>query len=213
MMIHINRKMCTEKVDTEVRQEQLAQAALKLMTTLGLKGLSVARVARSVGLVPSAVYRHFESKDELLDAVLEMIRERLDANVVQASQAATDTLQVLRRLVMAHVRMIRENEGILSVVFSDDVQNGRPERKAQVHSIIQGYLKKVAQIVSRGQQQGHIRPDVDPGTVSMMYLGLIQPAALLWHLSEGEFDVTQHVEKAWNLLSETLRHRDFLAAK
>ena len=212
-MIHINRKMCTEKVDTEVRQEQLAQAALKLMTTLGLKGLSVARVARSVGLVPSAVYRHFESKDELLDAVLEMIRERLDANVVQASQAATDTLQVLRRLVMAHVRMIRENEGILSVVFSDDVQNGRPERKAQVHSIIQGYLKKVAQIVSRGQQQGHIRPDVDPGTVSMMYLGLIQPAALLWHLSEGEFDVTQHVEKAWNLLSETLRHRDFLAAK
>lgn len=205
MMIHINRNMGTEKLDTEVRQEQLAQAALKLMTTLGLKGLSVARVARRVGLVPSAVYRHFESKDELLDAVLEMIRKRLDANVVQASQAATDALQVLRRLVMAHVRMIRENEGILSVVFSDDVQNGRPERKAQVHSIIQGYLKKVAQIVSRGQRQGHIRPDVDPGTVSMMFLGLIQPAALLWHLSEGEFDVTQHVEKAWNLLSETLR--------
>jgi hypothetical protein len=46
-----------------------------------------------------------------------------------------------------------------------------------------------------------------------MFLGLIQPAALLWHLSEGEFDVTQHVEKAWNLLSETLRHRDFSAAK
>jgi len=213
MMIHINRNMGTEKLDTEVRQEQLAQAALKLMTTLGLKGLSVARVARRVGLVPSAVYRHFESKDELLDAVLEMIRKRLDANVVQASQAATNALQVLRRLVMAHVRMIRENEGILSVVFSDDVQNGRPERKAQVHSIIQGYLKKVAQIVSRGQRQGHIRPDVDPGTVSMMFLGLIQPAALLWHLSEGEFDVTQHVEKAWNLLSETLRHRDFSAAK
>jgi AcrR family transcriptional regulator len=205
MMIHINRKMGTEKLDTEVRQEQLAQAALKLMTTLGLKGLSVARVARRVGLVPSAVYRHFESKDELLDAVLEMIRERLDANVVQASQDATDALQVLRRLVMAHVRLIRENEGILSVVFSDDVQNGRPERKARVHSIIQGYLKKVAQIVSRGQRQGHIRPDVDPGTVSVMFLGLVQPPALLWHLSEGRFDVTQFVERAWNLLSETLR--------
>ena len=58
----------------------------------------MARVARRVGLVPSAVYRHFESKDELLDAVLEMIRERLNANVVQASQDAADALQVLRRL-------------------------------------------------------------------------------------------------------------------
>ncbi len=44
-----------------------------------------------------------------------------------------------------------------------------------------------------------------PGTVSVMFLGLIQPAALLWHLSEGGFDVTQHVDGAWNLLSETLR--------
>ena len=134
--------MGTEKLNTEVRQEQLAQAALSLITTQGLKGLSVARVARRVGLVPSAVYRHFEGKDELLDAVLELIRERLNANVVQASQDATDALQVLRRLVMAHVRLIRENEGILSVVFSDEVQNGRPERKARVHSIIQGYLKR-----------------------------------------------------------------------
>jgi thiamine biosynthesis lipoprotein ApbE len=106
---------------------------------------------------------------------------------------------------MAHVRLIRENEGILSVVFSDEVQNGHPERKARVHSIIQGYLKKVAQIVSRGQQQGQIRADADPATVSVMLLGLIQPAALLWHLSEGGFDVTRHVERAWDLLSKTLR--------
>ena len=127
--------MSTEKLNTEVRQEQLAQAALSLITTQGLKGLSVARVARRVGLVPSAVYRHFEGKDELLDAALELIRERLNANVVQASQDAKDALQVLRRLVMAHVRLIRENEGILSVVFSEEVQNGRPERKARVHSI------------------------------------------------------------------------------
>ena len=153
----------------------------------------------------AAGYRHFEGKDELLDAVLELIRERLNSNVVQAAQDATDALQVLRRLVMAHVRLIRENEGILSVVFSEEVQNGRPERKARVHSIIQGYLRSVAQIVSRGQQQGRIRPDADPGTVSVMFLGLIQPAALLWHLSEGGFDVTQHVERAWDLFSETLK--------
>ena len=41
--------MGTEKLNTEVRQEQLAQAALSLITTQGLKGLSVARVARESG--------------------------------------------------------------------------------------------------------------------------------------------------------------------
>src|ERR1035441_9614955 len=122
MMIHINRKPSTEKLDTEVRREQLAQAALSLITTQGLKSLSVARVARRVGLVPSAVYRHFKSKDELLDAVLELIRERLNANIVQASQDATDTLQILRRVVMAHVRLIRENR---SEEYTSELQSLR----------------------------------------------------------------------------------------
>ena len=106
---------------------------------------------------------------------------------------------------MTTVTDARENEGILTVVSSDEAHHGCPERKALIYSIIQGYLKEVAQIVSRGQQQGHIRPDADPGTVSVMFLGLIKPAALLWHLSEGGFDVTRHVERAWDLLSKTLR--------
>ena len=43
----------------------------------------MARLARRVRPVPPGVYRHFEGKDEVLDAVLEMIRERLNANVVR----------------------------------------------------------------------------------------------------------------------------------
>jgi len=91
---------------------------------------------------------------------------------------------------------VRENEGILTVVFSDEAHHGRSERKALIYSIIQGYVEEVAQIVSRGQQQGHTRPDADPGKVSVMFPG---------HLSEGGFDVTRHVERAGDLLSKTLR--------
>jgi len=196
--------MSTEKIETEIRQEQLAQAALSLMTVNGLKGLSVARVARRVGLVPSAVYRHFTSKDKLLSSVLNLIGERLQSNVAVASGGG-DTLEALRVLLMGHVRMIRENRGILQVVFSEDVHNGHPERKAKVHALVKGYLGKLAEMVARGQANGDIRPDVDPATVSLMLLGLIQPAAILWHLSDGGFDVTKHVERAWQLFSERLK--------
>jgi hypothetical protein len=37
-----------------------------------------------------------------------------------------------------------------------------------------------------------------------MFLGLIQPAAILWNLSDGEFDVTKHAEKGWQLFQETI---------
>jgi len=197
--------MSTEKLDTKIRQEQLAQAALNLITTHGLKAISVARVARRIGLVPSAVYRHFASKDELLASVLELIGEKLHSNVIAASNGSGDTLEALRAVLLSHVRMIRENGGILQVIFSEEVHNGHPERKARVRVLIEGYLGKVGEMVSRGQASGHIRPDVDPGTVSLMLLGLVQPAAILWHMSDGGFDVTKHVERAWQIFSERLK--------
>ncbi len=73
--------MSEEKLDTQIRREQIAEAALQLVASQGLRRLSVAAVARRVGLVPSGIYRHFRSKDEILSAVLERIEQRLLENV------------------------------------------------------------------------------------------------------------------------------------
>ncbi|MCL5745978.1 MAG: TetR/AcrR family transcriptional regulator [Acidobacteria bacterium] len=194
-----------EKLHTEVRQEQLAQAALGLVASHGLNGLSVARVAHRVGVVPSAVYRHFASKDELLDAVLDLIRNRLAQNVQKVSEDCKDSLECLRRLLMLHAQLIRENQGVPRIIFSEDIFSGSRERKAAVHEIIRGYLKRVADIVKRGQKENQIRRDLDASTVAMMFLGLVQPAAILWQLSDGAIDVTKHAERAWQILAEAIR--------
>jgi AcrR family transcriptional regulator len=129
--------------------------------------------------------------------VIALIRDRLHRNVEAVMEQTPDALDRLRRLLLAHVRVIRENKGILRLVFSDELHRGQPERKARVYEMVGSYLKKVAAIISQGQHEGSIRKDLDPATAAVMFLGLIQPAAILWHLSGGDFDVTQQVEKAW----------------
>jgi len=197
--------MATEKLDTEIRREQISEAALNLIGSRGMKRLSIAGVARRVGLVPSAIYRHFRSKDDLLDAVLDLIGGKLIENVSSACSKTSDSLECLKLLVMGHVRLIRENAAIPRVVFSDEVYGGNPTRKTKMHQIISRYLAEVARVVRQGQQKGLIRHDVDPEMISVMFLGIIQPAAILWRLSEEKFDVTKHAEKAWKFLSEALK--------
>ncbi|RJR30571.1 MAG: TetR/AcrR family transcriptional regulator [Desulfobacteraceae bacterium] len=197
--------MALEKLDTQVRREQIVEAALSLVRTHGMKNLSIAGVARRVGLVPSGIYRHFKSKDEILEAALDLIGRRLLGNVEAACNSTSDTLECLKLLLMGHVRLIRENEAIPRLIFSDEVYGGNPSRKAKMHGIITEYLGEVAKIIREGQQKGHVRRDVDPGTISMMFLGIIQPGAILWHLSGGKFDVTKYVESGWRVLKEALK--------
>ncbi|HEX7484734.1 MAG TPA: TetR/AcrR family transcriptional regulator [Vicinamibacterales bacterium] len=197
--------MAAEKLDTLVRQEQIIQAALSLIGSHGLRRLSVASLARRIGLVPSALYRHFKGKDDVIEAVLQHIRDSLQENVRSARAETTDPLECLRRLLMRHLAMVRDNAALPRIVFSEDVYAGRPARRARMFAGIRTYLDDVAAIVQQGQADGQIRPDVDPQTVATLFLGLIQPGAILWHMSDGAFDVTRHAERGWRLLSDTLR--------
>jgi AcrR family transcriptional regulator len=191
--------LATEKLETEVRREQIAEAALALITSQGLNDLNMAAVARRVGLVPSALYRHFSSKEEILDAVIQLIRTRLFRNLEEACKLAPDPVECLRRLLHLHVKMIRENRGIPRIIFSDAVLGGNADRMGRVYEILQGFLAAVGDIVRAGQASGRIRADREPQTIAILFLGIIQPAALMWHLSGGRFDVTRHAQRAWEV--------------
>jgi AcrR family transcriptional regulator len=191
--------MAIEKLETEIRREQIAEAALALITSEGLGAVSMAAVARRVGLVPSALYRHFAGKEEILDAVIQLIRTRLFENLEQSCSLTHDPIECLKRLLHLHVKLIRENRGIPRIIFSEAVFGGNPERMRRVLEIVQSFLGAVAEIVRRGQAAGRIRADRDPETVAVLFLGIIQPAALLWHLSGGKFDVTRHAQRAWEV--------------
>lgn len=200
--------MSLEKLDTQARQQQIRLAALQLIATHGVARLSVAALARQVGLSPGAIYRHFKSKGDVLDATLNLIGEMLLTTVRAARSEATSSLDVLHRLLVRHVQLIRENSAIPRIVFSEEVFSGAPERKARIHEIIRSYLEAVAKIVREGQDRDEIRRNLEPDTVALLFLGIIQPAAILWHVSEGRFHATRHAELAWKLLRQAIAHAE-----
>jgi AcrR family transcriptional regulator len=197
--------MSIVKLGTKVRQEQIAQAALALIASKGVDRLNMAGLARRVGLGASSLYRHFHSKDQVLDAVLDLLRERLLGNVEIARREAATPLDQLRRLLALHMHLILEYQALPRLFFSGDLYAEHPERKGKLYGIVRAYLGELAQIIRQGQKEGTVRSDVDPDAVSVVFLGLIQPTAILWHLSDGEFNVGKQIERAWPLFHEAVR--------
>jgi AcrR family transcriptional regulator len=196
--------MSINKLNTQIRQEQIAQAAMDLMNTTGMKGLNVARIAKRVGLVPSAIYRHFDSKDQIIDAVLDLVFHRLRNNVSKACSSSNDPFERLKLILTRHIGLILENHAIPRIIFSEEVYSGNIHRKAKLNRKIRKYLREISEIIQKGQHENRIRKDLDPATISVMFLGIIQPAAILWHISDEAFDVAKHAEKAWKIFKESL---------
>ena len=199
--------MSREKLQTEVRQDQIIDAALALMADRGVRRLSMAAIARRVGFAPSAIYRHFRGKDALLDAVIERVRERLHGAIAAARAETDDPVEALRRLLDRHMGLLRQNRGLQRVMLADDFHVGHPERRQRLLGLFAGYLDGVADIVREGQRRRRIRDDVNARSLAVLFLGLVQPASVLWVLSDGRFDVTAQARAAWPIFEQSLHPR------
>jgi len=59
-------------------RDAVLDAALELAEESGLETVSLRRIAERLGVTPMALYRHVESKDDLLDGIADLLYSELD---------------------------------------------------------------------------------------------------------------------------------------
>lgn len=197
--------MGTKKVDTSIRKDQIARVVLEQIALHGLQGLSMAVVAHRLGLVPSALYRHYKGKEQMIESVFDLIHQMLFQNVDAACASSPDALECLRALLLLNIRMVREFSSIPRIIFGEGVFSSNATWKIRLNDIIRAYLARIRQLIEQGQQDARIRKDLDSQTIAIMFWGILPPAVILWHASDGRFDVTRHVERVWQVFSESIR--------
>ncbi|MEJ5365887.1 MAG: TetR/AcrR family transcriptional regulator [Desulfosoma sp.] len=189
------------------RKAEIAETALRLINEEGLKRLSVLRLAEHLGVVPSALYRHYPNKDAILDAVLELVGERLAEHVERVRREHFSAFSRLDALLAQHVLFITSNQALPRILFSEEIIGDAEHRRGRLGEIIHAHVMRVAVIIAEGQQEGEMRSDVSPEAAAVMFLGIVQPAAILWHVSGGRFDFSAHARTAWKLYRECLQPR------
>ena len=197
----------TEKKGTEIRREEIVLAALTLVANQGVKSMTIERIGRMVGLVPSAIYRHFNNKAAILKAVLGLIGERMRNNAIEVNKENSNSLEAIRKLLMRQVQLIMEFSAIPQILFSEEVYRENRELKTALHNMIKGFLNALTEIVERGQKEGRIRPDMESRRIAIMFLGLFQPSALLYHLNDGKFDIIKQVDITWKMFSIAIQRQ------
>jgi AcrR family transcriptional regulator len=194
--------MRAARLDTATRREQIARAALEVIDKEGIRGLGVAKIARRVGVVPSAIYRHFRSKAEVIDLLIEFMRTRVLGNVEAVQRESADPVECLHRLLLRHIQLIRKYQMLPRLLFAEEVFIEQPGRRESFRTLIEAFLPEVAKLFRRAQREGTVRRDIDARAFARMFLGLFQPSAVVWHVTGRTFNMKRQAEKAWKVFSQ-----------
>lgn len=66
----------------EETKQRILDAAIELFSQKGYKGVSIRELARSVGIKESSIYNHYDSKDEILTATLDLFTSKMEGTVL-----------------------------------------------------------------------------------------------------------------------------------
>lgn len=105
-----------EQARANVRQAIL-DAARILFHDEGYAGLSMRRLARSIGYTPKTIYLHFSDKNDLLSELIEEDVGRLADALEAAAAGQTDPGRRLDAVALAYVTFAQENPYAYEAIF------------------------------------------------------------------------------------------------
>ncbi|MGN6722937.1 MAG: TetR family transcriptional regulator [Marmoricola sp.] len=119
----------------ERTRRAILDAALELSQDGGLSALSLRQVAKAVGIVPTAFYRHFESLDELGLALVEESFESLRTMLRDVRQGSTAPREIIHRSVDVLISHVSENRGHFAFIARERFAGPSPVRDAVRHQL------------------------------------------------------------------------------
>ncbi|HPI91549.1 MAG TPA: TetR/AcrR family transcriptional regulator [Deltaproteobacteria bacterium] len=193
---------------TEVRQQQIIEAAQRLIFKHGSEHLTVKRIAKEVGISEAAIYRHFKSKRSILLFLVSHI-ETILLTEISREGAGNEivTLETIEKTIQKHFTAIDTRKGLAFLVIAEIISLGDKGLNKKASMMINTYISKLIELLAAGVKSGSVRQDIDLEASALLLFSMIQTIISIWSLNKGSFNLFDKFGSLWRVYSQAIAQR------
>ncbi len=176
-------------------KERILDAALVMFSQNGYAGTNIRELSASLGLVKSGVYKHYESKEAIWNALLDEMITYYGEHFGSPEHLppVPDSLEELVRMTMQMVNFTAHDEKIMmtrKVLTLEQYRDVRARELATKH-FLTGLTDMFTRIFTGMMDKGLLRKD-DPSMLAFAYTA---PISALIHLCDRDPEKTESALK------------------
>jgi AcrR family transcriptional regulator/uncharacterized protein (DUF2249 family) len=182
------------RLSSERRRREIVEATLALLATTPIHAITTRQVARRVGVTQPALFRHFRSRDEILEATVEHTRAQLEGLVEQVLQPNRPPLEALEALLRGVVGHARSNPGMPRLLFYDAASVDEAPYHQPLRHLVSMQRALASELVRQAQRSGDVSESVDAERAGSLFVALIQGVMLQWQHSGRGSDLEEQAD-------------------
>ena len=187
------------------RQTEIIDVAVDLIAKKGIQGLTIKNLSKTIGISEPAIYRHFESKTEILVTLLDNFREMAEtlSGIMETYQGtAAEKIDFMFTKMLG---IFTENPSLVSVIFSEEIFKNDELLKNKIVEIMNLYTETIEKIIRKGQKEHNVRTDVDSNNLTLLTMGSLRLLVKRWDLHDHNFNLNKKGKKLIDVLNSIFK--------
>lgn len=156
------------------RRAVIVEAVVGLAAEQNPGDITTTAIAQRMGLTQGALFRHFPTKEAILEAVMSWVGDHLLARVDAAAEGVASPVAALEAVFMAHVDFVTEHPGVPRMLFGELQRQGETLPKRIVQTLIRRYGERLHRLLEAGKAQGELDAGLNVDAAVVLFIGTIQ---------------------------------------
>jgi transcriptional regulator, TetR family len=161
--------------------DSLLDVAVAVFNERGYDATSMEELATRLGVTKSAIYHHVSSKVELLRLALDRALDALFAVTEEPGATGGPAIDRLEHVVRGSVRVLAAELPFVTLLLR--VRGNSPVEQAALQRR-RRFDRVVTDLVRAAEEEGDVRPDVDPAITSRLLFGTVN-SLVEWYRPDG----------------------------
>lgn len=187
MTKEITKEIVNSRMTGDERRSQILQIAIKLFSQYGFRGTTTKEIAKEAGVSEAMVFRHYATKQELYDAILdwkacESNRAANPFELVSDAMEQKDDFKVFYLMMLNALNKHETDPQFMRLLFHSALEGHELAEMFIEQNIVPMY-DFLSSYLAQRQKENAIRKDVKPRVMVRAFVGMMIHHALnnsLW---------------------------------
>ncbi len=187
------------------RQKEIISVSIKIIAEKGIQQLTIKNISKSIKISEPAIYRHFDSKMDILIAILSQFK---NSSQIISSKIISDNTSSIKQLEFIYnhnFKQFSENPALAAVIFSEEIFQNDKRLSDMVNSIMQVNQNMIIKIIKNGQKKREIRDDIPEKQIGIIIMGALRLLVTRWRLSKYSFSLKQEGDLTFNSIKTLIK--------